>query len=145
MLCQFLLYSKVNQLYVYIYSLLFGFPSHLDHHRALSRVLCAIQQVLISYLVYTQQCIYVNPNLPIYPSPASHLVTINLFSTPMTISVGVLFTSLLEYICFTMLLVSAVQQSESVICIHISPYPFPLKPPSHPPYSTPLHSHKALS
>ena len=28
---------------VYIHLLLFGFPSHLGHHRALSRVPCAIQ------------------------------------------------------------------------------------------------------
>ena len=35
------------------------------------------------------------------------------------------------------MLVSVVQQSESAICIHISPYPLPLKPPSHPPYPTP--------
>ena len=43
MLCYFLLYSKVNQLYIYIYSLFFSFPSHLGHHRALSSVPCAIQ------------------------------------------------------------------------------------------------------
>ena len=54
MLCQFLLYSKMNQLYIYIYPLFFGFPSHLGHHSALSRVPCAIQYVLISYLFYTQ-------------------------------------------------------------------------------------------
>ena len=48
MLCQHLLYSKVNQLYVYIYiPPLFRLPSHLGHHRALNRVPCAIQQVLI--------------------------------------------------------------------------------------------------
>ena len=70
MLCQFLLYSKVNQLYVYIYPFTVGFPSHLGHHRALSRVPWAIQQVLISYLFYTQyqQCIYDNPNLPVHPT-----------------------------------------------------------------------------
>ena len=45
----FLLHSKVNQLYVYIYPLFLGFPSHLGHHRALSRAPCAIQSVLISY------------------------------------------------------------------------------------------------
>ena len=39
----FLLYSKVNQSYVYIYPLFFWFPSHLGHHRALSRIPCAIQ------------------------------------------------------------------------------------------------------
>jgi len=33
-----ILYSKINQLSVYIYPILGGFPSHLSHHRALSRV-----------------------------------------------------------------------------------------------------------
>ena len=71
MLCQFLLYSKMNQLCIYIYPLFFGLPSHLGHHRALSRIPCAIQYILISYLFYTQyqQCICVNPNLPIPPTP----------------------------------------------------------------------------
>ena len=43
MSCWFLLYGKVNQLHVYVYPLLGGFPSHLDHHRALSRVPCAVE------------------------------------------------------------------------------------------------------
>ena len=42
----------MNQPQVYIYPLLLGFLSHLGHHRALSRVPCAIQSVLISYLFY---------------------------------------------------------------------------------------------
>ena len=53
MFSQFLLHRKVNQLYVYIHPLFFGFPSHLDHHRVLSRISCAIQSVLIIYLFYT--------------------------------------------------------------------------------------------
>ena len=52
MLCQFLLYSKMNQLYIYIYPVFFGLPSHLGHHRALNRVPCAIEQVLISCLFF---------------------------------------------------------------------------------------------
>ena len=48
----FPLCSKVNQLFVYTYPLCFGFPSYEGHHRALSRVPCAIQEVLISYLFY---------------------------------------------------------------------------------------------
>ena len=36
----------------------FGFPSHVGDHRALSRVYCHIQSVLISYVYYTQQNIY---------------------------------------------------------------------------------------
>ena len=46
----FPLYSKVNQPYVYTHPPFFGFLSDLGHHRALSRVCCAIQYVLISYL-----------------------------------------------------------------------------------------------
>ena len=61
MLCQFLLYSKVNQLYIYMYPLFFRFYSHIGHYRVLSRVPSAIQQILISYLFYIQQCVYVNP------------------------------------------------------------------------------------
>ena len=38
MLCQFLLYSKVNLLYIYINLLFFEFPSHLGHHRPLCNV-----------------------------------------------------------------------------------------------------------
>ena len=52
MLCYLLLY-KVNPLYVYLYHFFFGFPSHLGHHRALSRVPCAIQQVLIIYFIHS--------------------------------------------------------------------------------------------
>ena len=85
MLYQFLLYSKVNHLYIYIYLLFFRFYSHIGHYRVLSRVACAIQQVLISYLFYIQQCVFVNPNLPIYPISSSPLVTISLFSTSVTL------------------------------------------------------------
>ena len=54
MLCWFLRYSTVNQLYVYICLFFFGFPSHLDHHRTLIRVPCVIQQALISHLFYSR-------------------------------------------------------------------------------------------
>ena len=81
MLCQFLQYSKVTQLYIYIYPLFFRFYSHMCHYRVLSRVPCAIQQVLI--ICFIQWCVYVNPNLPVYPH-LSPLVTISLFSTSVT-------------------------------------------------------------
>ena len=48
----FLLCSKVNQLYLYIYPLLFGFPSCVGHRRMSSRVPWAIQQVLVSCLFF---------------------------------------------------------------------------------------------
>ena len=51
-----------------IYPLFFRFFCHIDHYRVLSRVPCAIQWVLISYLFYIQQCVYVSRSHPIYPS-----------------------------------------------------------------------------
>ena len=48
----FPLCSKVTQLLVCTYPLFFGFPSYEGHHRALSRVPCAVQEVLITYLFY---------------------------------------------------------------------------------------------
>lgn len=56
----------------------FSFP--IGRYRVLSRAPCAIQQVLISYLFYIQECVYVSPNLPVYPSPSlSPSLIINLF------------------------------------------------------------------
>ena len=88
MLGQLILYSKVSQLYVYIYPLFFGFPSHSGHHRTLSRVSLDIQQVLISYLFYTQyqQCMYGNPNLLVHPILSLlFLVSLHLFSMSLSL------------------------------------------------------------
>ena len=132
MLCQFQVYSKVNQLKIYIYPLFLMFFSHIGPYRVLSRALHAIQQVLACvhakslhscpnlWTLWTialqaplsvrfsrqeywsglpcpppgdlpdpesllvTQWIYVNPNLPIYPSysfpPGNH----SLISTSVT-------------------------------------------------------------
>ena len=72
MLGQFLLYRKVNQLYMRIHPFFLAFLSYLGHYRALSRVPCAIQRVLTSYLFYTQ--LWVVQSL-------SH---VRLFATPWT-------------------------------------------------------------
>ena len=72
--CRYIQLSyTVNQLYVYI-DPSFQTSFHLGNHRALSRVPCSIQQVLISFLFYTQQCVCVNPLsqfIPPLPFPAS--------------------------------------------------------------------------
>ena len=57
--------------WTYTYIPLFFNLSHSDPHRALRRVPCAMQQLLISYLFH-QQCqlfMHVNPNLPTHPTP----------------------------------------------------------------------------
>ena len=62
-------YSEVSQLHIHIYPLLFfGFFPHIGHYRAFSRVPCARQQFLFSFLFYLGQCVYVNPNLLVYLS-----------------------------------------------------------------------------
>ena len=71
---------------IHTYLLFLKFFSYIDHYRVLSRVPCTIQHVLISSLFYIRYCVYVNPHLPIYPSPAYALVTISMFSTS-----GILF------------------------------------------------------
>ena len=45
-------YSKVNQLYIYIYPLFLGFFSHIGHFRVLSRVPSAMQYVLVDYFMF---------------------------------------------------------------------------------------------
>ena len=71
-LCLFLLYNKMNQLYVYKYPLVPGSPSypiahttHLGHHRALSRVSCATQHIT------TTVCFNYYMPIPVFPSSPS--------------------------------------------------------------------------
>ena len=117
-LCQFLLYNKVNQLYVYIYPFFLGFPSHLGHHRVLSRVPCAIQQVLISYLFYTQcqQCIYVNPKLPIHPPPCPFCLGIDVWSLHLCLSFcfvnKIVYTSFFRFYIYALIYVICFSLSE---------------------------------
>ena len=48
-------YLQQNEpVFLYINPLFFGFPPHLGHHTALSRDPCAVEQALISYLLYTE-------------------------------------------------------------------------------------------
>ena len=63
MLCYFLLYTKVNQLYISICPLFFRFFSHVGYYRELSRIPCAIQQVLIMSLqsVEWNSLLYIGP------------------------------------------------------------------------------------
>ena len=60
-------------IYIYIYPFFFGFPSHLGHHRALSRVPRAIYNKfsLVIYFIYSS--IYGSSCLPIHPTPPSSL------------------------------------------------------------------------
>ena len=72
MLCQFLLQNKVNQLYIYLYPLVFRFLSLLGHHVTLSRVPCAVHQALISYPFYTCVCVLSRVGLIAIPRTVAH-------------------------------------------------------------------------
>ena len=47
------------QLYIHTYSFFFSFFPHIGYQRILSRVPCAVQQVLVSYLLYICVCVYI--------------------------------------------------------------------------------------
>ena len=85
--CCILLCRKVNQPHLHMQPLFLGFPSHLGHHRALSRVPCALQYVLISYLFYTQyqQCTVSVPVSQLIHSPPFPLVSIPSFSASLSL------------------------------------------------------------
>ena len=70
-LCQSLLQHKQDESAVYLHTslLFFGFPSHLSHYRALSRVPRALQQVLISYLFYTHNRVYISISISQFSPP----------------------------------------------------------------------------
>ena len=74
------------QLYI-IHIFFFRFFSHISYPRILSRLLCALQQVLVDDLSFISSvCIYVHPKLLVYPSHhVSPLVTINLFSISVSL------------------------------------------------------------
>lgn len=57
--------------YLFIYlSTLFQILSAIGYHRLPSRVLCALQWLLVGCLFHIWQCVYVTPQFLIYPSPS---------------------------------------------------------------------------
>ena len=79
--------SYVYVIYIYVYTLLFRFFTYIGYYTVLSGFPCAIQQVLVIYLFYIQQQVYITPNLLIYLCPLniSPLVTINLVSKSLSL------------------------------------------------------------
>ena len=73
--CQFLMYSKVSQSYLYVHSF-----SHIILHHVTSQVIryifpCAIQQYLIAHPFQMQEFSSTNPILPIHPTPSPYPVS----------------------------------------------------------------------
>ena len=82
----FLRYSRVNQLYVYICPLFFGFPSQSGDHRALSRVPCVLYS-RFSAAYFKHSISNVNMSIPVSqftPPCFTPLLYICLFSTSVS-------------------------------------------------------------
>ena len=60
-----ILYIGVH-IYMCIYIFFFRFFSIIGYYKVQNMVPCAIQQALVIYLFYIQQCVSVNPKFPIY-------------------------------------------------------------------------------
>ena len=145
-MCQLQVYSKVNQLYIYIFPFFSRFFSHLGYYRILSIFPCAIQQVLISYLFHIQQCVHVNPNLLIYPSPPHFPFGNHKFDFFVYLFFGFFFLHSEFIVCwlffknniyfillqliYNILTISAVQQSDPVIYIYTYTFFLSHYPPS---------------
>ena len=69
MLCYFQVYSKVIQLYLYLYIFFTKFFSIIGYYKTVTIVPCAIQQDLVIYLIFIKKYVSVNPKLLNYPSP----------------------------------------------------------------------------
>ena len=79
------LYCTAKYIYIYIYlsPLFFGFPSHLGHHRALSRVFPELysQFSLIIYFIHSISSVYMSIPISQFIPPSSFppLVSIHFF------------------------------------------------------------------
>ena len=82
MLYSFLLYSKLNQLYVYLHLLFSGFPYHLGHHRALSTSLGSIvSSSILSIVSIVYICQFQSPHssrTPFFPW-YTHICSLHLY------------------------------------------------------------------
>ena len=114
MLWQFLLQQSQSAIHIYISSF-FWISFHLGHHRALRKVLCDIQQIVVSYLFYTQQCVCAYTNLSIHPNPPSPLVSIHLFS--ISVSLLLLFKS--SYVSFFLDSTYQIRSDQSLSCVQL--------------------------
>ena len=75
----------MNQPYIYTHPLPFGLPFHSGHPSALRRVPCAIQYILISYVLYIVSSVHV-------PIPISQFLPLTCF--PLGIHIFTLYISI---------------------------------------------------
>ena len=82
MLRQFQMNSEGTQPYIYMHPFFPKPHCYPGWHIALSRVPCAVQDVLVGYPFWIQQCVQDLPKLPNYPLP---LATISSFSKSVSL------------------------------------------------------------
>ena len=83
MLCWFLLYNDVKQLYIHMYPFPLGPPSHPPSYPSGSSQstvlsLCTMQKVSTGCLCYVWQCTHVSPNSSHPPQPRPHISSLYL-------------------------------------------------------------------
>ena len=167
-MCQFQVYSKVIQLYIYtcihihththiyIYIFFFRFFSIIGYYKILSIVPCAIKQVFVGYLFHIQQCVYVNPKPLIYPSPLFFQAEDGIRDRDVTgvqtcalpiLSTFFRFFSIIGFYKILNIVPCAIQQVLVVYlfyiqqCVYVNP-----KPLIYPPLlATPFGNHKFVS
>ena len=69
MLCWLQVFSREIQLCIHVYLFFSRFFSLIGYFKIMSIAQCAIQWVLVGYLFYLWECVYINPKLLIYPYP----------------------------------------------------------------------------
>ena len=110
MLCSLLLYSRVSKPHICLYPFFLGFTSRLGHHRLLSRVRCALQQILVVVVI------------------VQSLSHVQLFATPWTAACQASLSSVSPGVCSDLCALSWWHHpaiSSSVMPISSCPQSFP--------------------
>ena len=100
MFCQFLLYIKVTQFYIYVYIPFLTLSSIMFHHKWLGIVPYAITEGSGSHCLSTPNA-STDPKLPVHPNPSPfYLATTSLFSMSMSLFLFCKYVHFVLYIRF---------------------------------------------
>ena len=100
MLCSLLLYSRVSKPHICLYPFFLGFTSHLGHHRLLSRVRCALQQILVVVVI------------------VQSLSHVQLFATPWTAACQASLSFIISWSLLRLMCLELVTPSSHLILCH---------------------------
>ena len=100
MLCSLLLYSRVSKPHICMYPFFLGFTSRLGHHRLLSRVRCALQQILVVVVI------------------VQSLSHVQLFATPWTAACQASLSFIISWSLLRLMCLELVTPSSHLILCH---------------------------